>query len=213
MEIEAKYRVAGTGIFQEVLGLGSIGPFQLTPDDQIEAQHNTYFDTTDGQLRAQRYGLRIRDLGNRRIATLKGEARINDGLFERDEWEAEIGDDDRPEHWPAGELRDRVLALVGSGPLVPLLTIDVQRRHVYAAHAGARFAEVSLDQGTILAGGRTEPICELEIELLKGGDRADFEALTRLLRERFNLQPDNRSKLARGLALLSNVSQGDRVTG
>src|SRR5690348_432233 len=116
MEIEAKFRVEDGGTFTKVLDLRALGPFRLEPSATVEEQHNTYFDTADRRLHARHYGLRIRDLGTRRIVTLKGSGRVQGELHERDEWEAEIGDDDQLEHWPPSEVRDRVLALTGGTP-------------------------------------------------------------------------------------------------
>jgi inorganic triphosphatase YgiF len=205
MEIEAKYRVEQPKIFGELLTLKSIGRFQLEPDTSDELQHNTYLDTPSGHFRAQRYGLRVRDLGARRIVTLKGETRVASDVHERDEWEVEIGSADRPEQWPPGEVRDRVLALAAGEELVPILTVQTRRRHIYASYDGRRFAEISLDDGVITAGGREEPFCELEIELLRGSPRSDFDELITLLRKQFTLLPEERSKLARGLALLDRA--------
>lgn len=210
MEIEAKFRVDDAHTFLVLPGLTAIGPFHLAPAPDPETQRNTYFDTDDGRLRSQRYGLRVRDLGARRIATLKGAASAQDGVYERDEWEVEIGDDDRPERWPASEAREHALALLGGAPLHPILTIETLRRHIYASRNGARIAELSLDEGTISAGGLSERFRELEIELLKEGTRADFDELIAMLRARFPLVPEDRSKLARGLALLDRSStKGD----
>jgi len=115
----------------------------------------------DGRLRAARYGLRVRDLGARRIATLKSDARVADGVYEREEWEVAIGDDDRPETWPPGDVRDRTLALLGDRALQPILRIDTLRRHIFAERVGARVAELSLDEGTIRAGGSEARLREL----------------------------------------------------
>jgi triphosphatase len=201
VEIEAKFRV-DDDTFPQLLRLSAIGNFRLVAASRIEDQHNVYFDTADGRLRAGGYGLRVRDLGDRRIATLKGATRLRDGTHERDEWEATIDDDDRPEAWPTGELRDRVLALLDGSPLQPILTIHTLRRHMFAEQQGARVAELSLDESTISAGGRTIHFRELEIELLETGARPDFDALVGLLRERFRLIPEERTKLQRGHALL-----------
>jgi len=202
LEIEAKFRVDDDRVFPQLLGLTTIEPFRLVPSPATEEQRNRYFDTADGPLRNQRYGLRIRDLGDRRIATLKGGASAREGMYERDEWEVEVGDDDRPEAWPAGETRDRVLALLDDAALQEILTIRTTRRHIYAARDDLRVAEISLDQGTISAGGLTEDFRELEIELLDDGARADFDTLVAQLRQRFPLVPEDHSKLERGLALL-----------
>lgn len=202
MEIEAKFRVDDDQTFGQLLELRSIGPFQLDAEPEAEDQRNVYFDTADRRLRAGQYGLRVRDLGGRRIATLKGAAQARDGMYERDEWEVEIGDDDRPSAWPASEARDRTLALLGGTEALPILAIRTRRRHIIASRGGTRTAELSLDEGTIDAAGRAASFRELEIELLKGGTRADLDQLVELLRAHFTLIPEDRSKLARGLALL-----------
>jgi len=202
MEIEAKFRVDDAQTFPQLLALDAIGPFKLVAEPDVEDQRNVYFDTADRRLRAGQYGLRVRDLGNRRIATLKGAAEARDGMYERDEWEIEIGDDDNPSAWPPSEARDRTLALLDGAAPLPILAIRTRRLHIIALRDDRRVAELSLDTGAIDAGGRTANFRELEIELLKTGTRADLDALVALLRARFTLTPEDRSKLARGLALL-----------
>ena len=203
MEIEAKFRIDDRQIFAELLGLATLGDYRLSPAPSPEDQRNIYFDTADGRLDAGRYGLRIRDLGTRRIATLKGASRGTGALHERDEWEVEIDDDDRPIAWPASEARDRTLELLGGAPLIPILSIRTMRRHIYVVRGDTEIAEISLDEGTISAGGREQPFRELEIELLGEATRADLDTIVELLRARFPLVPEEHSKLARGLALLA----------
>jgi len=205
MEIEAKFRVDDAQTFPQLLALGAIGPFKLVAEPNVEDQRNVYFDTADRRLRAGQYGLRVRDLGNRRIATLKGAAKARDGMYERDEWEIEIGDDDNPSAWPPSEARDRTLALLDGAAPLPILAIRTRRLHMIALRDDRRVAELSLDTGAIDAGGRTASFRELEIELLKTGTRADLDALVALLRARFTLTPEDRSKLARGLELLDSA--------
>jgi inorganic triphosphatase YgiF len=202
MEIEAKFRVDDDQTFPHLLALDAIGPFELRAEPAAEDQHNVYFDTADRRLRAGQYGLRVRDLGRRRVATLKGAAQARDGMYERDEWEVEIGDDDHPANWPASEARERTLALLDGAEPLPILSIRTHRLHIIALRNGARVAELSLDTGTIDAGSRTADFRELEIELFENGTRADLDELVALLRARFALAPEDRSKLARGLALL-----------
>jgi inorganic triphosphatase YgiF len=207
MEIEAKYRVDSPDTFAALLALRELGPYRLVPAG-IERQRNTYLDTPDGRFRAQRYGLRLRDLGGRRVATLKGAEQAVGGWFERAEWEAEIGASDDPHDWPPGELRARVLALAGGEPLRPLFTIETDRHLLDVVRGGARRAELCLDEGLIHAGGRHERFREVEIELKDDGTRDDLDAIARLLCEREALEPEDRSKLARGLALFE-VAEAD----
>lgn len=202
IEIEAKFRVEDDQTFPRLLGMTQVDGFALVPAPEVEYQRNIYFDTLDWRLRTGHYGLRIREVGRRRIATLKGESRINAGIHERSEWEGEIGADDRPAAWPPGELRDRVLGLLEHAPLHQILTISTHRQHIYASRGLDPLIEVSLDEGTIHAGGRTEYFRELELELLPGGARADLDTLVAHLCAALPLIPENRSKLARGLALL-----------
>lgn len=202
MEIEAKFRIDDEQVFTDLLAMAAIGPFALAPAPAPEDQQNVYFDTADRRLRQGQYGLRVRTIGGRRIATLKGAAKVHDGTYERDEWETEVGPSDDPHSWPVGDVRERTLALVGGAPIAPTLAMRTLRRHIYAERDGARLAELSLDTGTIQAGTLTQEFRELEIELLKGGSREQFAELVALLRERFGLQPEGQSKLARGLALL-----------
>ncbi|MEM8533494.1 MAG: CYTH domain-containing protein [Chloroflexota bacterium] len=203
MEIEAKFRVERADFFETILTTDVLGSFQLTRSEDIEEQYNRYFDTVDGRLRAQAYGLRIREIGDRRIVTLKGKGAVKDGLHQRDEWEVEIGKEDAPEHWPTGELRDRVLSLLDGAELVMTLEIYTTRQHIIASSTSGPVAEVSLDVGNFTAGDVREPFRECEAELLPNASREDFEQLIKELQSRFDLIPENRSKLARGLALLN----------
>jgi inorganic triphosphatase YgiF len=202
LEIEAKFTVPDEATLAALAAVRALGAYVVTPEDTVELQRNTYFDTADMRLAAQRCGLRVRDLGDRRVATLKDGGRARGGVHERGEWEVAIGADDRPETWPPSEARDRALALTGGAPLRPIVTVRTRRMRRYALRGTARVAELSLDDGTIAAAGRELPFLELEVELLPPGTRADLDALAALLRERFALQPEDRSKLARGLELL-----------
>lgn len=204
MEIEAKFRVEDSTLFPALLRLAAIGPFRLVPARQAEDQRNVYFDTADRRLRQGQYGLRVRHLADRRIATLKGAAQVRDGMYERSEWETEVAGDD-PRSWPAGDVRDRVLTLIGDAALAPTLSIHTRRQHIYAERREQRVAELSLDEGNIDAGGLAQHFRELEIELIGAGTRSDLDELVQLLRDRFALVPEDQSKLARGLALLDQA--------
>lgn len=205
LEIELKFRVDDPSIFRALARPMTLGDFQLKPVGDGEHQHNAYYDTPDFRLRAQRYGLRVRTVGHNRIATLKGETQSRDGLHQRPEWEMPVESDD-PQRWAPGEVRDRALALAGGAPLRPVLTIETLRRPVRVWRGARCVAEMALDEGVIYAGGREQMFHELEIELLPEGVHDDLDALGALLQQKFPLQPDNLSKLARGLALLDEAT-------
>jgi triphosphatase len=206
MEIEAKFRVVNRVVFTRLRQLISLGPFLLVHTPGTEYQHNTYFDTADRQLTASRATLRVRDLGSRRIATVKRSLSTYAGLHTREEWEIDLDVGEHPADWPASAARDHALAALNGAAIFPLMTIRTRRQYSYAIRADAQVAEISLDEGVIMAGGRTIGFRELEIELLAEGTRADLDALVDHLQARFALIPESRGKKKRGLALLDRAS-------
>jgi len=200
MEVEAKYAVS-PGDLDVVAGLSQLGAYTLHAEPEPERQHNRYYDTADRRLGQARYGLRLRDLGGRTLVTLKGPAEVSEGLHRRAEYEFPHADPD-PRTWPAGPARELALALIGSAPLQPTITIRTSRDVIIASYQGQPVAELCLDRGVLHAGDRAEPFSELEIELLPAGSESDLSALARSLAEFVSLSPEPRSKLQRALALL-----------
>lgn len=208
MEIEAKFRVVDRAIFSGLRRLTTIGPYDLEHTPGIEHQHNTYYDTADRRLTAHRLTLRVRDLGSRRVAAVKQSLSTNMGIHTREEWEVEIGPGEHPADWPAGAARERALAALDGVAIMPLVTIRTRRQYSYALLGNARVAELSLDEGAIMAGGRAVGFRELEVELLADGTRADLDALISHLQARFPLIPESLGKKKRGMALLDGAGIG-----
>jgi inorganic triphosphatase YgiF len=205
MEVEKKFRIEDAAHFEVLSSLDTLGAYRLRHAAHVEQQRNTYYDTPDRLLEQRRYGLRIREIDGRRIATLKGAGDPQAGLFRRDEWEIEAADP-HPATWPASEAREQALALLGDAPLLPLLTIYTRRQHIFATSQddmGREVAEFSLDEGHVEAGGQREAFRELEIELLPDGTDDDLAALEAALSDYITLEPEQRTKLQRGLALLN----------
>lgn len=200
LEVEAKYAVLPADL-DLVAGLTRLGPYTLRHAPAPEIQQNTYFDTADGRLARSRHGLRLRRVGDTSRITLKGPAEIlADGLSRRVEYEFP-GDHPDPQRWPAGPARELGQELVGGQPLYPTVQIATNRRIAHVERDGAPIAEIALDRGTIYAGERAAPICELEIELSGAGTLADIDQIAAALRVMITLTPEPRSKLTRALAL------------
>lgn len=204
MEIEAKYRVAERRVFDDLLRAATIGQFALQPAAAPERQINTYLDTPDRRLDLARLSLRIREAGGRRLITVKQSQPPVDGVYVRQEWEIDAAGT-RPADWPAHPLRDRVLeALDGEEP-VPQFRIYT-RRHTIAALVHRPVAEICLDEGYVSADGRVVGFRELEVELKSHDAQQEFATLLALLRQRYALVPESRSKRARGIWLLQRAS-------
>ncbi|WP_127803729.1 CYTH and CHAD domain-containing protein [Hydrogenophaga sp. NH-16] len=176
---------------------------------------NVYFDTPDQQLRQQRHALRLRCISdipwraNASAATVRGEwvqtfksAGVSQGgLSRRGEWER---------RQPSGRLDPEALRetpwadLDPDGRLFGQLTPCFEtrcRRTVWTLHRyqGATI-EVALDIGEIAACGRSEPILELEFELLQGPSDALFH-LARQVASEVAVLPFDQSKAERGYRL------------
>ena len=163
-----------------------------------------YFDTPDRALARERAGLRIRRAGGVWVQTLKNEG-ADGAAHRRGEWECTL---------PRCELDFEALARTPMADwfarvgrreaLAPVFETRVTRDTWRLAHAGA-LIEVALDRGRILAGERSVPMLELELELLEGPADALFEVALAMNRDHaLVLEP--RSKAARGFALLAGES-------
>jgi triphosphatase len=208
MEIEAKYRVADRQPFDTLLRMTSLGDFTLVHHTQVELQHNTYYDTPERHLAAHGLSLRIRETPSRHTATVKSSRGGLGALHLRDEWEAPIGADHRPTHWPSSALRDRVLDLTAPAQLTALFTIQTRRRRVRVLRLGRAIAEMSLDEGHIRASGRILGFRELEVELGAGESASHLASICSQLLERFPLVAEPRGKRSRGIALLRALAAG-----
>ena len=166
---------------------------------------NTYFDTPDLALQQRRMAVRERLAGEQWLLTVKTAGQSQNGLSRRQEWEGPT---------TPGALQfdtlvdDAALAqdLMGLRPnLRALFCTDFERQRCVITHAGAKI-EVALDQGRIHVPGTdlSEPLLELELELLSGPEEA-LMALADVLRQTpqgtVMLVPSDASKAQRGMAL------------
>lgn len=162
---------------------------------------STYYDTQNFALRAHGIAYRVRDKGDGTFeATVKTQKKSADGLSERLELNLPLT--------KAEPVLDGFAAL-GLGfelsELAPkgvreLFTVDVQRTTYLLDYEGA-VAELAIDKGAIHCGERSDSIDEVEIELMEG-DVSALLALKERIGGAVELRAENRSKFARGLALL-----------
>lgn len=168
---------------------------------QTRLLHSIYYDTPDHELAARGMALRLRRTGSRWIQTFKCGGAVEAGLHQRHEFEA-----------PATAQLLNVQALLAtpamalfSDPrfrdaLEPVFVTEFRRtRWVVSVGAGTT-AELALDLGRIVAGERTEPLHEIEIELLEG-DAAHLLTFAHALLDALPLRLENASKAERGYAL------------
>jgi inorganic triphosphatase YgiF len=161
----------------------------------------TYFDTVDLKLRQAGLILRVRKEGRRFVQSVKARDAIK-GAFTRQEWETVV-----PKAEPSPEavarLADaKIVPHLKPEDLVPVFQSSVRRiRRELTPKAGNRVA-FDVDVGEIKAGESSEPICEVELELLSGEPRHVFDLALKLVDEvPARLSTDAKSD--RGYALLA----------
>ncbi|WP_193180796.1 CYTH and CHAD domain-containing protein [Nisaea sediminum] len=147
----------------------------------------TYFDTPDGALAAAEMNLRIREIGQRRVQTLKVGSGWQAGLTERIEIEGWVRDAEpvlELIHLP--EIREFLTRDGIWDRLQPRFVTEFRRtsREVrFEGGFGSALVSVDLDHGAIRSGSRSMPISELELELKDGDSAALFELALAIHRE------------------------------
>ena len=200
MEIELKLQLLERIELDQLLAI--IGD-SLQGERVAKTLRNTYFDTADERLSRRKMALRVRETGGRFIQTLK--IGSGDGaLQQRGEWECEIGgltpDLDLIED---GDVRQR-MGLLFQDQIAPVFTTDFTRQQFDMLWPPGRIGqsriELALDEGTVSADDRSEPILEIELELKEGTPAHLFDLAGRLA-ETLPVRPGHESKAAIGYRL------------
>ena len=230
MEIEAKFSAPDAATLARLGELGELAGYEIA-GHEVADMTDVYLDTDDRALRSAGLVCRRRDRGDRVVVTVKrrgGGAIERDGgasrrrragggasegpgagaIHRRDEWETELPDglapDSPPGSWPAGEVRERVLAAAGDRPLAALVEVGQSRVLRTVSKGGRTVAELSLDTFTIVTGdGALAPQYEVEAELKGDGAEADLGVIAGALQRDFALTPQPLSKFERAMAALA----------
>ena len=155
----------------------------------------TYYDTPDAQLGALRWTLRRRFENGVSVCTVKT-PRKDDG---RNEFEVECGDihEAIPQLMAMGAPKE--LGVYAAAGIEEVCAARFVRMAGKILLDGAE-AELALDKGELLGGGKALPFVEVEVEM-KSGDLDAVKAYAAVLAERFNLRPESKSKYKRALML------------
>lgn len=162
---------------------------------------STYYDTQELTLKEHGIAYRVRDKGDGSFeATVKTQKQSAGGLSERLELNLPLAE--------AQPVLDGFAALglgfelseLAQGGVQALFTVDVERITYILDYAGA-VCELAIDKGAIRCGEKSDSIDEVEIELLEGEVQALLELKERIAAA-VTLRAEERSKFARGLALL-----------
>ena len=167
----------------------------------------TYYDSPKRKLHDKGATLRIRTKDGQFIQTAKAEG--DRGGLVRPEFEEEItsGEPDLT-HLKDTSFGPLINKALKDGPLQPIFTTDILRETRLLVFPGGTRIEIAFDQGEIIAGDKSEPICEIELEL-KAGSAATLFSVAQSLSNGHNLALSLPSKAERGMALV--IGKGVRA--
>ena len=164
------------------------------PGEEI-AMETTYYDTPSGSLSRRKLTLRLRGENGKTVCACK--SRLADGA--RGEWETACGDITQAVELLLGLGCPQELGELAEEGLVPVCGARFRRLAAALTYRDARL-EVALDQGVLVGGGKELPFWEAEVEL-KSGPREAADSFARELAEKYGLEPEEKSKFQRALAL------------
>ena len=167
---------------------------------------SVYFDTRKFKLRDNGLTLRIRNVGGKRVQTVKANTNGSAAASGRDEWEKEIASDEPDLKQLKGTALEPMARPKFRKSLRAVFETDV-RRIAMPIRLGKSEIEVAFDSGRIRTGARSEQISEIELEL-KRGDPADLARLSERISRSIPAAYCARSKAERGYAL--SASEHDK---
>ena len=125
---------------------------------------NQYRDTRDGKLTRTGMAYRIRRTNDKAFeATVKSQGKTVNGFSSREEYTVPL---EKPEPVIQGfapQLDQKLQTLLQEDELLPLCTVEFTRKTALLQLSAVTVVEAALDQGTLTAGDKTEPIEELEL--------------------------------------------------
>ncbi|MFI3313147.1 MAG: CYTH domain-containing protein [Eubacteriales bacterium] len=197
-ELELKLGAATPEILDAILNWSELADKIAEPPRTI-AMVSRYFDNEKGDFSARRWTLRQRMENETSVITVKAGGSVEQGLHIRNEWEV-----------PGSDPQVAVPALVKLGapgelvdllqsPLVVTCGAEFTRRAILLDLGGAT-VELALDVGMLTKNDKKLHFQEVELEL-KSGDSRVLETFGQTMQSKFNLFPEPKSKLARGLSL------------
>lgn len=198
MEIEYKWEMPDTAVLENMLDDGAIS---ACADEVRELRMRaTYYDTENQDVYRLHGGLRVRQENDDSVCCLKLAASADGACKARQEFE--IAADDIAEGLrrlpEAGAPRDVCDMLLAGNPQ-PICETDFMRRE-QALTCPDFTAALAIDTGEMRNQGRTAPIHGIELEYVSGSEDA-FHAFARQMQERFGLEIQPLSKLARAMSL------------
>ncbi len=154
--------------------------------------------------------MRIRQIDDQFIQTVKSSGKAVGGLHQRNEDEVEI----ESEQLDITRITEPYLQILveeafeEGGEFHPCFNTNFYRSTCVVAFSDGTKIEIALDKGIISADNASIDICEVELELIEGSAEYIF-AIGRYLIKELDLTLYNASKASRGYSLCKKLTPGD----
>jgi inorganic triphosphatase YgiF len=209
MEQEVKYAIDSKATADAIWTDPQLARLADPSTSQAIVMKAVYFDTKDRLLARNNMTLRVRAEGDMNIATLKWGGCSANGFHERNEINVPVSEDTSfiqpsADMFRGSEEGETLVGLLGDEPLLNLLETRFLRRQIRLTYNGS-LMELALDCGSIITDAGEEPIMEMEIELYAGSVEDVLELGDKLARQ-YGLIAEDRTKFARGLAMLEKIA-------
>lgn len=200
-EIELKYRLDGPAVGKKILEDSFVGNLVVSGTEEDLEMEAVYYDTPDRRLSKRKVAYRVRKENDEYVATVKWSSCGKGGLSVRNECNIEVGSEIPDLTVFRSDIDDsEILELLDDSILEPILITRYLRRKAALEYENT-VAEIAVDVGEIVVGEKTAPICELELELISGNVET-LVSLGEILEKRFELEPEEKSKIRRGMELI-----------
>ena len=174
---------------------------------------SVYFDTRSNKLRAAGISLRVRQIGDKRVQTVKRDPKGACGAFTRQEWECEIAGDEPDLDLAKGTALAQFNLKKLRRKLRPVFETDIERVAIPIKHGNNEW-ELAVDRGEVRAGRRSQSISEIEIEV-KDGEPVEAIRFARRIATDAQATYGPKTKAERGYALSASEQQvpafGDKI--
>lgn len=163
----------------------------ISGERTVFQMETTYYDTEDKALSQLHYTLRRRLENGLSVCTLKTPA----GGLGRQEFEVNCEDIKTAIPMLCKLFGDAQLPVLLEKGVKPLCGAKFTRIAKTVALEGG-VVELALDRGALLGGGKTAPLCEIEVELKKGPEEVALEYAKELAKT-YGLTQEKKSKFRR----------------
>lgn len=204
MEIEFKYKIKDEEVANSIFLDPEIAEFIDENSRESIELNAIYFDTEDRRLSREGIAFRTRKEGDKYVATLKWNGASEHGLHVREEINVPICElkyfhEPTPDIFSESPMHETLLGVIGDRLLVKMVEMKAIRTQV-RVDTGKSISEISYDKGIVINGDKQGVISEMEIELYSG-NREDMEEFAEKIAQKYDLEPENRSKFKQGLEL------------